>query len=254
MRPSRCSGDDQVAARAFTLIELLVVVSIISILAAMLLPVVKLVRNAANNTTCACNQRNIAVAIQAYATDNDGAIPYRDNNTEWPNLAISYLESQYQAAPQQRRKDVFHCPFAVAEIKTPWLFWFRYSNHYGMNSHIRVSWNGGGYWNGTGTYGTASYRPQPPLQIAALPTNLVLLTENMAWTGGSGVYFEDAVDHANYGPWPARLQGSTATVAPIIWHAKTINFVCIDGHTERVTGTWDQNAMEPRFKTSASIL
>lgn len=239
----------------FTLIELLVVISIIAILAALLLPALKIVRNAARNTQCANNQRGIALAIQAYTTDNEGALPYRDNNNEWPNLAIDYLESQYQVAPQQNRHDVFHCPFAVAEIKTPWLFFFRYSNHYGMNAHIRVSWNGSGYWSGTGgAPPSPTYVAQPPIAIASLPANLVLLTENMAWTGGSGVYFEDGVDYTTYGPWPARLEGSTATVSPIIWHARTINFVCIDGHIERVTGNWDQNEMAPRFTCSASIL
>ena len=148
---------------AFTLIELLVVITIIAILASMLMVALKIVRNAANNSKCGSNQRGIAMAIQAYATDNDGALPYRNNTSEWFSRAVDYLESQYQVAPQKNRKDVFHCPFAVAEIANPWLFSFRFSSHYGMNDHIRVSWNGGGYWNGTGTYGTASYRPQPPL-------------------------------------------------------------------------------------------
>ena len=254
LAPARTPVAPRPAGVAFTLIELLVVITIIAVLASMLMVALKVVRNAANNSTCASNQRGIAMAIHAYAIDNEGALPYRNNNSEWFSQAINYLESQYQVAPQKHRRDVFHCPFAVAEIANPWLFSFRFSSHYGMNDHIRVSWNGGGYWNGTGTYGTASYRPQPPLQIASLPTNLVLLTENKAWSGGLGVYFEDAVSYTTTGPWPVGLNGAGGAVAPIIWHAKTVNFVCVDGHTERVTGTWDQAVMQPRFKTSASIL
>ena len=241
--------------RAFTLIELLVVVIVIALLASLLLPAVKLVRDAAKNTKCVSNQRGIAMAIQAYATDNEGFLPYRDNNNGWPNLAINYFESQYQIAPQINRNDIFHCPFAVAEINNPWLFSFLFSNHYGMNMRIRVSWNPAGYWNGIGSPPPSpTFRPQPPIAIASLPANLILLTENKAWSTGSVVYFEDAVDYAGYGPWPVRHRGSTAAVAPIIWHARTINFVCVDGHVDRVTGVWDQEVMKLRFLTSASVL
>jgi prepilin-type N-terminal cleavage/methylation domain-containing protein/prepilin-type processing-associated H-X9-DG protein len=58
--------------RGFTLIELLVVVSIIAVLASMLLPAIKLVREAANQTSCASNLRQLALASFAYANDNDG--------------------------------------------------------------------------------------------------------------------------------------------------------------------------------------
>jgi len=240
--------------RAFTLIELLVVITIIAILASMLMVALKIVRNAANNAKCGSNQRGIAMAIQTYATDNEGALPYRNDTSEWFNQAINYLESQYQVAPQKGRHDIFHCPYAAVEITNPWLFSFRFSSHYGMNAHIRVSWNGGGYWNGTGTFGTGSYVPQPPLMIASLPTNLVLVTENKAWSNAGMIYFEDAVSYTTTSPWPVALNGTGGAVAPILWHAKTINLVCVDGHTERVTGSWDQNVMQLRFKCSASIL
>ena len=194
------------------------------------------------------------MAIQAYATDNEGSLPYRDNSSEWPNQAINYLENQYQVAPQKSRKDVFHCPFAVREIVSPWLFSYRFSSHYGMNDHIRVCWSGTD-WKGVWRNPGPVFVPQPPIPIASLPPNLVLLTENKAWGPITQVYFEDSVNEAINGPWPVGLTGpGTGTIGPIIWHAKTINFVCVDGHIERVTGQWDVNAMALRFKTSASLL
>ncbi len=236
------------------MIELLVVIAIMAILGSMLVAGLKIVRSAANNSKCSSNQRNIAMAIQAYATDNRGALPYRNINSEWFLQAIGYLEDQYQASPQKHRNDVFHCPFAVVEIQPLWLVSYRISAHYGMNSHIRAAWTGS-YWTGAGSPPpSGSYIPQLPIRIASLAPSLILLTENMAWTAPAGVYFEDAVDYAGYGPWPARLHGSMATVAPIIWHAQTINFVCVDGHVERVSGQWDENEMKPRFVTSASVL
>ena len=61
---------------AFTLIELLVVISVITVFMGILLPALSKVRYQANRTACAANLRQVGLAIQMYAEDYDGVIPF----------------------------------------------------------------------------------------------------------------------------------------------------------------------------------
>jgi prepilin-type N-terminal cleavage/methylation domain-containing protein/prepilin-type processing-associated H-X9-DG protein len=77
--------------RAFTLIELLVVISIIAILAAMLLPAVSMVRNAARTAVCANNLRQIGLGVLAYANEHDGVLPPQKYN----GSGMNYYWNEY---------------------------------------------------------------------------------------------------------------------------------------------------------------
>lgn len=121
-------------AFGFTLVELLVVVSIIAILAAMLLPAIRLVRGAAQTAACAGNLRQIGIGILTYAEEHDGVlVPLRikkeltpaafiaeDPATQWGGcywyhqpLLGQYLEFATSGSQAGTTRQVLTCPAAT---------------------------------------------------------------------------------------------------------------------------------------------
>jgi hypothetical protein len=101
---------------SFTLIELLVVVAIITVLIAMLLPVLKLARGQARTILCQSNLRQIGLALNEYSNDNNGLmLPSEKNmlphdrvwpgyeaasgNYPWDNTWDDWLRFYYMHGP-----------------------------------------------------------------------------------------------------------------------------------------------------------
>ena len=87
-----------ICKRGFTLIELLVVIAIIAILAAILFPVFATAREKARQSSCASNEKQIALAMVQYSQDYDEMmVPYRyfSGNTlfSWTGCIYPYVKS-----------------------------------------------------------------------------------------------------------------------------------------------------------------
>jgi prepilin-type N-terminal cleavage/methylation domain-containing protein/prepilin-type processing-associated H-X9-DG protein len=145
------------SGEAFSLIEVIIAVSVISILAALSLPVLQMVAESSNKTRCLNNLRQLGMAFQSYANDNNGLLPRTDmpvaNSTttiQWPYVIERYLQIDFLQASRNYetfRRTPFWCP-SEKTFSTPELGRIGYTyainrelneRLYGTASHIRQS-------------------------------------------------------------------------------------------------------------------
>lgn len=94
--------------RGFSLIELLVVISVIALLAAMLVPAIRLVRESARTTKCKANLRQIVLGIHGYAQDWEAKLVphYNGNGIRWFANLAEYLDAKRTGADWQVQGDL----------------------------------------------------------------------------------------------------------------------------------------------------
>jgi prepilin-type N-terminal cleavage/methylation domain-containing protein/prepilin-type processing-associated H-X9-DG protein len=80
-------------SRAFTLVEVLITIAIIGILAGMLIPGINRSKESARRTLCLNQMRQTQLALQIYASDQNGAFPPRSPFSAWPTQMRSQLQN-----------------------------------------------------------------------------------------------------------------------------------------------------------------
>jgi prepilin-type N-terminal cleavage/methylation domain-containing protein/prepilin-type processing-associated H-X9-DG protein len=93
--------------RGFTLIELLVVIAIIAILAAILFPVFAKAREKARQTSCASNEKELALGFMMYVDDYEETMP--DINNDTGEGCLPYWDL-FQ--PYLKNRGILKCPSA----------------------------------------------------------------------------------------------------------------------------------------------
>jgi prepilin-type N-terminal cleavage/methylation domain-containing protein/prepilin-type processing-associated H-X9-DG protein len=141
----------QRARRGFTLLELLIVIAILTVLAAILFPVLAQGRERARRASCLSNGRQLGLAFLQYAQDFDEYYPltvHAGENFSWTQTIDPYL----------RNKQVFRCP---ADLSANWS---------APVTPRKTSYFLNVYMRGTGAYGK--------LSSVMSPANVIYIAES----------------------------------------------------------------------------
>jgi prepilin-type N-terminal cleavage/methylation domain-containing protein/prepilin-type processing-associated H-X9-DG protein len=114
-------GKPMMRKRAFTLIELLVVIAIIALLMAILVPVLRGVRNQAKAVACQSNLRQWGVVFSMYKQDNDGKFPHW-YSPSWVSVRVEDAWPYTLRPYYSDSNDLLLCPMATGR-KVPDPLW-----------------------------------------------------------------------------------------------------------------------------------
>jgi prepilin-type processing-associated H-X9-DG protein/prepilin-type N-terminal cleavage/methylation domain-containing protein len=212
----------------FTLVELLVVVAIIAVLIAMLLPALNKARDSARTVVCLSNMRQLGLALDMYASENQDLYPPRPDDPaviaasdqkQWWTRLSSMGAGKPLTKAELAKRPLFWCPSAERYVTPtdPAV-----TRHYGPNPYI-------------GEFvPTAEWRNRRI--VVPQPSELVLLGEQnyngFGTQGGRPIVFSPGRD---------RLVGAPITNDHRASHAMgaddgAANYLFCDGHVQTVRG------------------
>jgi prepilin-type N-terminal cleavage/methylation domain-containing protein len=107
----------QTKPRGFTLIELLVVFAIIAVLCSLLVPAFQRVNCEAKFAVCASHERQLVVAAQAYANDNNDKFPSQPLSSGQDAWDFSLQYYTIMTAQYGLKHSLFFCPDDTVDLQ-----------------------------------------------------------------------------------------------------------------------------------------
>lgn len=236
--------------RAFSLVELLAVIGVLSILAAILLPVLEHSVETARITQCAANQRNLALGLLMYANDNANSYPARIASADyaayrWSKAdgGVNNFSHRAMIEPYVPPSEAIECPLlsgkrlAAVDFWTPSGTWKTWTNAAGAgwpgyncyawfesvwyiytdNGLTRSAWQG----DASSMYWTKVF----PKRVGQFPDCPIVSDRVMATYMGSGIL----TSHMDQEGAAAQGASSIAATLPALGKMTAVNFAYPDG-------------------------
>jgi prepilin-type processing-associated H-X9-DG protein/prepilin-type N-terminal cleavage/methylation domain-containing protein len=204
----------------FTLTEILVVILVIAILAAIMFPLVRSMRDKAQGAACTQNLKQIGIGLHSYISENNGRFPSGKAHVSWlkdddnSSLGLSWYDAAAQNLGRENYSKRFNDPEAdpLPDI-------FGCPAGHGKPYHPA--------WPYTGDYAGNLYLGQE---------NHKVLTMSAVKNPSSTPYVQDTVKQNNFG---TGIYGSgfskTSDFAFAARHGGKGNILWVDGHVSSLT-------------------
>jgi prepilin-type N-terminal cleavage/methylation domain-containing protein/prepilin-type processing-associated H-X9-DG protein len=197
-------GQSARCRRAFSLIELLIVMMIAGVLVSMLLPAINRARSQARLIQCKSNERQLCVALIAYASENKGKFPPNvsspDPGQYWSDVDRLGQLCNVNALTEQNGQMIgplFTCPEDIGSVRT-------YAMNIWASSKVDLF-----VQNATKLGSLWSYN-------VARPTNMILIAETWSYFVETSDSFRCAPTFGYVGMTVGQRFGGAGGISPTI--------------------------------------
>lgn len=234
----------------FTLIEMLVSITIVSMMAAMLLPALSTARERGRTISCVNNLKQIGLALQMYSDDHDGYLvpaEYDDTDTDWPSILVrgGYVRAPIDTVASQvtSRSSVFRCPSGLAEVNFSGSNITSRDDPDGAKAHASTYGTGNYIHCWYGINGTISHPDKWPFTQISGATNQLNKASSITAPASMPAVYDGWWIHVGNDEWVnARHMKASKT-----------NVLFFDGHVAtfdsyQLPGVDDATAVDPRWR------